>query len=427
LIETVPPHVCLLPRLVRHTRQSGEKTGVLMYSAFPNSMPRDYRIDFFRGLALISIFVNHIPGNFFSNFTHRNVGLSDAAEIFVLLAGVSAALAFFPRFASGQGLEATGMVGKRIGTLYVAHLAAMLAGFAIYAGASIYLDAPELMLPDQRHWIVQEPVKALAGMGMLSYQTGNFNILPMYMVMMAMLPLIMLLARVRLGLALGVSLAFWLVVNLYRLTMPNYPGEGGWFFNPLAWQLLFTIGFVGGVMLRRGERLPFSRLLYSFALLYLLAASVLVVGGHWDKFPELPEWFWLSGFNKTWVGVFRLLHVLSLVYVVIFSPIPAYLARKLDEGNWIVRLGRHTLPVFWLGTLLSVAGHIVRHTVFGLPNDPLLTTSSFFVDIVLVGVGLAALFALASYLDWVRPKSTRRKTAEGAEATAEPGRLVAAE
>ncbi|WP_018181487.1 OpgC family protein [Kaistia granuli] len=398
-----------------------------MYRAFPNAMPRDYRIDFFRGLALISIFVNHIPGNLFSNFTHRNFGLSDAAEIFVLLAGVSAALAYFPRFASGQAVNSVGLVGKRIGTLYIAHLAAMAAGFAIYAAASIYLEAPGLMLPDERHWLVEQPVKALAGIGMLTYQTGNFNILPMYMVMMAMLPLIMLLARVHLGLALGASFAFWVVTNVFRLTVPNYPGDGGWFFNPLAWQFLFTIGFVGGVMLRRGEKLPFSRPLYLFALFYLVAASVLVLGAHWDKFPVLPEWFWLSGFNKTWVGVFRLLHVLSLSYVVIFSPLPAFLKRRLDEGNWIVRLGRHTLPVFWLGTLLSVAGHIVRENVLGLPNDPIFTGYSLVVDTILIGAGLAVLFALTAYLDWIRPAAKRRPAAEAAERGASPSGLVAAE
>lgn len=390
-------------------------------------MPRDYRIDFFRGLALISIFVNHIPGNFFSNFSHRNFGLSDAAEIFVLLAGVSAALAYYPRFASGQMLNSVGLVGKRIGTLYIAHLAAMAAGFAIYAGASLYLDAPGLMLPDERHWIVEQPVKALAGIGMLTYQTGNFNILPMYMVMMAMLPLIMLLARVHLGLALGASFAFWVVTNIFRLTVPNYPGEGGWFFNPLAWQFLFTIGFVGGVLLRRGVTLPVSRLLYGFALAYLAAACVLVVGAYWGMFPVLPEWFWLSGFNKTWVGVFRLLHVLSLSYVVLYSPLPAVLKRWLDEGNWIVRLGRHTLPVFWLGTLLSVAGHIVRETVFGLPNDPMLTGFSLLVDIALIGSGLAMLFALAGYLDWIRPAAKRRPAVEVADPATGTARMVAAE
>ena len=44
-------------------------------------------IDFWRGYALISIFVNHIPGNFFERFTYRNLTLSDSAELFVFLAG----------------------------------------------------------------------------------------------------------------------------------------------------------------------------------------------------------------------------------------------------------------------------------------------------------------------------------------------------
>ncbi|HUS95201.1 MAG TPA: OpgC domain-containing protein, partial [Hyphomicrobiaceae bacterium] len=32
---------------------------------------RDYRIDFMRGIALIMIFINHIPGNVMGNFTSR--------------------------------------------------------------------------------------------------------------------------------------------------------------------------------------------------------------------------------------------------------------------------------------------------------------------------------------------------------------------
>ena len=51
---------------------------------------RDHRIDFFRGLALVFIFWDHIPGNPLANLTVRNFGFSDAAEIFVFLAGYAA-------------------------------------------------------------------------------------------------------------------------------------------------------------------------------------------------------------------------------------------------------------------------------------------------------------------------------------------------
>ncbi|MCX5496891.1 OpgC domain-containing protein [Kaistia dalseonensis] len=389
-------------------------------------MPRDYRIDFFRGLALISIFVNHIPGNFFSNFTHRNFGLSDAAEVFVLLAGMSAALAYFPRFVSGQGPRAVGLVAKRIGTLYIAQLSSILIGFSIYAIASIWLQDPGLMLPDERRWIVEVPIKALAGLGLLTYQTGNFNILPMYIGMMALLPAIMLIARFRLSLAVAASFLLWLVANIFRINLPNFPSSGGWYFNPLTWQFLFTIGFVGGVMLRRGDRLYYSKTLYWLALAYLVASAVLVVGHYWDSFPPLPQWVWLSGFDKTWVGAFRILHVVSIGYVVVFSPIPAMLKRWLYAENWIVRLGRNTLPVFWLSTVLAVTGHILRESVFGLPNDPTFTATGIMLDLLLIPVGLAIMFGLAAFLDWTKASASRPSAAEeGARGRSNAGMVPA--
>ena len=67
--------------------------------------PRDLRIDFFRGLALVMIFVNHVPGNVFETLTSRNFGFSDATEIFVFLAGYAAALDYSRNFGE-QGFAA---------------------------------------------------------------------------------------------------------------------------------------------------------------------------------------------------------------------------------------------------------------------------------------------------------------------------------
>ena len=44
-------------------------------------------VDFWRGLALVFIFINHIPGIYYSRFTHANYSLSDSADLFVFLAG----------------------------------------------------------------------------------------------------------------------------------------------------------------------------------------------------------------------------------------------------------------------------------------------------------------------------------------------------
>src|SRR5690606_22420091 len=66
------------------------RIGLTMAKSLPNQ--RIDSIDFWRGIVLLSIFINHIPGNVFEYLTHKNIGLSDAAEAFVFLSGVSVAL-----------------------------------------------------------------------------------------------------------------------------------------------------------------------------------------------------------------------------------------------------------------------------------------------------------------------------------------------
>jgi hypothetical protein len=52
-------------------------------------MRKPNEIDFWRGFALITIFINHVPGIYFERFSYRNIALSDSAELFVFLAGWS--------------------------------------------------------------------------------------------------------------------------------------------------------------------------------------------------------------------------------------------------------------------------------------------------------------------------------------------------
>jgi hypothetical protein len=54
-------------------------------------------IDFWRRAVLIVILIDHIPGNPLEHFTPRNFGLSDSAEAFVFLSGLSAGLIYLPR------------------------------------------------------------------------------------------------------------------------------------------------------------------------------------------------------------------------------------------------------------------------------------------------------------------------------------------
>ncbi|EJZ16569.1 OpgC domain-containing protein, partial [Rhizobium sp. Pop5] len=63
---------------------------------------RDTRLDVLRGLALIMIFINHVPGQIFEYATTKNFGFSDAAEAFVLISGIAVGLAYGSRFETGN-------------------------------------------------------------------------------------------------------------------------------------------------------------------------------------------------------------------------------------------------------------------------------------------------------------------------------------
>src|SRR5438105_9559770 len=98
---------------------------------------RDTRVDFFRGVALILIFIDHIPGNIFAKFTLTNFGFADAAEIFVFLAGYASFLAYDRAFEHGW-LAGAAKAAGRVRHLYVANLLVLVvcvAGLAVAAPA----------------------------------------------------------------------------------------------------------------------------------------------------------------------------------------------------------------------------------------------------------------------------------------------------
>ena len=103
---------------------------------------RDLRIDFFRGVALLMIFINHVPGNALSALTLKQVALADAAEMFVLIAGYASVLAY-GRLAETRGLAgAVRAVLGRIRDLFAAHLLLVALGASGIALAAWHFENP---------------------------------------------------------------------------------------------------------------------------------------------------------------------------------------------------------------------------------------------------------------------------------------------
>lgn len=374
---------------------------------------RDTRIDVFRALALLTIFINHVPGTIYENFTHRNLGFSDSAEAFVLISGIAVAFANGKKFAPGNRLLLTLKMWRRAGVLYTTHIMTTMATIAIFAAAALFLKRPEFLSQINIGPIVEKPIEALFGVVTLGHQLGYNNILSMYAVMLLITPILLVLAHMSLPLMLGVSSMVWLLSGLYQVAPMNYPNDGVWFLNPFSWQLLFAIGIAATMHVRRGGQLLANKWLIALAAGYLMLALAWVRLPLWgiDTSMGLPAV--LTGFDKTFLSAPRLLHVLAMAYLVAVIPSLSNIARTAPD-NPLAILGKHSLPVFIAGTLLAMAAQVMKLVnPGGLPYDTLL-----------IATGVVVQFALAYYLEWLANLKMESKVAS-TSVSAEPQALPA--
>jgi hypothetical protein len=322
---------------------------------------RDARIDLVRGLALLTIFVDHIPDNALSSLTIGAFGLSDAAEVFVFAAGFSAFLAYgrvFERHGLRAGLVA---VGRRCWRLFTAHVMLVVSLAALVAVASTLVTDADYIDRFNFSPLFVETDVAVPRLATLSYMPNTMDILPLYIVLIGMFPLIWHVVRLHPVLALAGSLGLWYASRHFGLNLPDYP-ERHWFFNPFVWQLVFTLGMVsaaGWAPMRAVARsnLGFVASL-AFVALSLVAAAPWTVLAGLEKARLIPiEAYW-GLIDKQSVPLWRVLHFASLA-IIFQRLVPA-------EGRWrdnplarlVVLCGQHGLKVFCIGCLLTFAAYV---------------------------------------------------------------------
>jgi hypothetical protein len=324
---------------------------------------RDHRIDFFRGLALIFIFWDHVPNNPFSQLTLRNFGFSDAAEVFVFLAGFAAVLAY-GRVARRDGwVVACLRMLRRTWVLYVAHIFLLTLLMGIIFVANNHVDTRDMVREMGLEYFVSNPQQALADELLLRFKPNLTDPLPLYILLMGALPLILPILLRNAAVAVGLSVTLYMMVPLFGWNLRAYEGGGYWYFNPVAWQLIFVLGGALAVFTqrpappRKNSTALWAHPLFLGAALYLLIAGTITF--LW-KFPALHDAVMpkaltdlIYPISKTDLSPLRLLHFLALVYVVI-----RLLPRShtwLD--NWparqTCRMGRYSLEIFCLSVLLA--------------------------------------------------------------------------
>ncbi len=354
-----------------------------------SGLGRDPRLDFFRGLALVMIFINHVPGNPLEALTNRNFGFSDAAEGFVFMSGMAAGLAYSMTFVNLPLWRAVAKCWGRAWTLYSVHLVISMISLAIMMGAAYWFDAEKMWVSNNVGPWIAAPVQATIGIATLGHQFGYLNILPMYAALLLMTPVMILIAHRSVWLMLALSFLLWIITGETRLNVPAFPNQGGWFFNPFAWQFLFAIGLAAGMCMKSGQRLVPN---VAWAKWGSLAILIFVLA--WMKFGVVQDFgrsglsflrdhgfpFYITNFDKTFLAAPRLLHILALAY---FLSTQTWIIR-LSASRWvwpIELMGRFGLACFALGTVLSILGQSIKASLI---FDPWLFDMGF----VFVGLAL---------------------------------------
>jgi hypothetical protein len=370
------------------------------YASADRAQPggRDLRLDLFRGLALIFIFIDHVPDNFLSYFTLQSFSFCDAAEVFIFISGFAAATVYGKALQRRGSIVVTAQIYRRVWQLYVAHifLFVMFAALVCYATLSVgdqnysedfgidnFIDEPNLAI-----------IKAL----LLQYQPQYLDILPLYMVLLGVFPLVLLLLERHLPLALAVSGTIYLLTLHFGWQPTSYPDGDAWFFNPLAWQFLFVIGAAAGYA-------PYSRQTFPQAGTWLpklaigmtVALAVIhltwVIHATYEQFPALLS-RQLAPFveDKANLAPLRLISFLALAVSAAHfigrnnRLLHAHLAKL------IIRCGQHSLQVFCLGILLAVLAQILLTAV----RDDV--AMQFAISVA----GIVLMVAFASLLAWYK-------------------------
>ena len=378
---------------------------------------RDPRLDFFRGVAMLIIFIAHVPNNLWANFIPARYGWSDAAEMFVFCSGYAAAIAFGGTFLRAGFHHGVVRVLFRIWQLYSSHILIFFLILALCAVGTEIIGGKNYIVRLNLQYFINHTPEALVGLVTLGYVPNYFDILPMYMAALLLIPVAMLLAQVHPWLPLAASVALYAGNWIFDGGFPAHPSkpELEWFFNPLGWQIVFYTGF----SLSRGwiKAPPINAGLIILALGFVLIS---IPFAHWPTWTRIPAYQAIHEVlgpyaAKTDYGLLRYIHFLCLAYLAIVF---VKGREHLLEARWakpILKVGQQALPVFLLNMWLAqVAGMVLDLTGRSVAAVSLINI-----------VGLGCVVGFAYLVSWLKSSpwqaaAANRTAARTAAVTTKP-------
>lgn len=380
----------------------------------PAKKQRDVRLDFFRGLGMFVILIAHITNNPWTLYIPARFGFSDATEMFIFCSGMASAIAFGGVFARAGFFMGLFRVAFRVWEIYWVHIAT----FMLTLAAMLIINRTGLFVRDEINALNLVPFlktsgNQVIGLFTLTYVPNYFDILPMYIVILALLPVMMLLSRVSVYMALAASVLLWLVATTTNLNLPaeywfSNNSTRQWFFNPFAWQLVFFTGFafMSGWLPAPPRNRNLALAAAAVLLISLPFAWHVTIGQ--SDFIKLWRKDWRVLIDKTDFGLLRYVHFLALAYLawLVAGTAGENLTRtSLMQAmtRIFTRVGQQSLAVFASSIVLArVLGAVLNELGSGFWASTFVNVLGFFCI-----YAIANLVAFAKSEPWKSPKVTK--------------------
>lgn len=257
---------------------------------------RDQRIDLLRGLALLILITDHLPGNPLRQIMPVSWGLADMAEVFILFSG----------YVFGIGLQKQKSASQRrwrftqrILIIYFAYVVTAL--LLVRLVRSIHASSVASLLPP--HLLGNSLVSTAIDILTLNGRVTHLCILLLYLWLgVGMLSIPHRIWK-------NSRLVFIFSLLLYGLTqffevfaLPE-PLQSTTYYNPFSWQFLFISGVVFSLLPHEQRQRLFKNSRVLALSLVLQGGLLLLVGANLDLPHVLTE--------KRTLGLLRYLHVIS--------------------------------------------------------------------------------------------------------------------
>jgi hypothetical protein len=354
----------------------------------PSRSPRLTELDGLRGLLLLLMTVNHMPSPL-RVWTSQPLGFTSAAEGFVFLSAFLSGLIYCRRAAKVGEEGARHAILQRAGVVLRAHFITFATVFVVIG---LWLAPGITPFANMVRPIMEDPAKAAVMGGLLVYQPAMLDILPLYVMLLAVTPLCFwIAARWGWRWLIGGSAVLWalsqrppLKLKLLDWTALGHPWDFG-YFDQFAWQFLWVLGLaLGAWYFRKPTDEPlvdFRKPLPQVAAVACVIPFVyLFAARHGFIHFNLDAWWWTL--DKWRLGPLRMASF--LLHLGFFVTL-ANVLRPIGQSAWLTYLGRHSLPVF--------CGHlIVALLATGFVEQYQLGDATCYA---LVAAGIASLYAAA--------------------------------